>query len=232
MDRPRLYAWASALALITIFYNVAEGLVSVFFGLRDETLALFGFGADSFVEVLSGVGIWHMLRRTGGQGAAALCGRGERPPSEGGGPLAAESTDRFEKTALKTTGVSFYILAAALLATAALDLIRGSGPETTFWGMVVSLVSIATMWALMTAKLRVGRLLGSDAILADAACTKVCLLLSFVLLASSAGFALTGWDRLDAAGAAVIAWLAYREGREAFEKAAGKKPSCGCASPC
>ncbi len=50
----KLYAYASALALITIAYNVIEGLVSVFFGLEDESMALFGFGVDSFVEVISG----------------------------------------------------------------------------------------------------------------------------------------------------------------------------------
>jgi len=48
---------AIVLAYITIFYNLAEGIVSVYFGLEDETLSLFGFGLDSFVEVISGVGI-------------------------------------------------------------------------------------------------------------------------------------------------------------------------------
>ncbi len=62
-DRRFFYRWASALALITIFYNSIEGCVSVFFGLQDETIALFGFGLDSFVEVVSGIGIWHMVRR-------------------------------------------------------------------------------------------------------------------------------------------------------------------------
>lgn len=54
---------ALALSLITIFYNMAEGTVSVYFGLDDETLALFGFGTDSFVEVISGLGIAHMVMR-------------------------------------------------------------------------------------------------------------------------------------------------------------------------
>ena len=59
----RLYQKANWLALITIFYNLLEGAVSVFFGFQDETLSLFGFGVDSFVEVISGIGIWHMIRR-------------------------------------------------------------------------------------------------------------------------------------------------------------------------
>jgi hypothetical protein len=52
-----LYRWAYALALVTILYNILEGLVSVYFGIEDETIALFGFGLDSFVEVISSVGI-------------------------------------------------------------------------------------------------------------------------------------------------------------------------------
>ncbi|MRR34541.1 hypothetical protein EG829_07545, partial [bacterium] len=58
-----LYRKAALLALITIVYNIVEGVVSVWFGAADETLSLFGFGLDSFVEVISGVGIWHMVRR-------------------------------------------------------------------------------------------------------------------------------------------------------------------------
>ncbi len=62
-QRNTFYKWASALALVTILYNLLEGVVSVIFGFQDGTLALFGFGVDSFVEVISGIGIWHMIRR-------------------------------------------------------------------------------------------------------------------------------------------------------------------------
>lgn len=51
------------LAMFTVFYNIVEGLVSVYFGVKDETLSLLGFGVDSFVEVIFGIGIWHMLSR-------------------------------------------------------------------------------------------------------------------------------------------------------------------------
>jgi hypothetical protein len=62
-DANDLYRRANALALITIFYNILEGVVSVGFGAADETFALFGFGLDSFVEVISGIGVWYMIRR-------------------------------------------------------------------------------------------------------------------------------------------------------------------------
>ncbi|OGQ50785.1 MAG: hypothetical protein A3J24_01570 [Deltaproteobacteria bacterium RIFCSPLOWO2_02_FULL_53_8] len=208
----RLYAIASALAIITVFYNTFEGLVSVFFGYQDETLALFGFGVDSFVEVLSGIGIWHLVRRVKNNGE--------------------EDLDHFEETALKITGTGFYILAIGLSITAALNLYQGHKPDTTFWGIVISVVSIATMWLLIHYKNKVGRELNSQAILSDAACTRVCIQLSVVLLIASAGYELTHISGIDSVGALVIAGLSYREGREAFEKAETKSVACKCDKSC
>jgi len=203
-----LYRKAALLALITIVYNVVEGVVSVGFGAADETLSLFGFGLDSFVEVISGVGIWHMVRRFQ---------RGEE-----------EKRDSFEQRALRITGGAFYLLAAGLVVTAALSIYSGHRPATTVWGIVVSLISISFMWLLIHHKTKVGKALNSPAILADAACSRACLLLSVALLASSAGYELTGIGYLDSLGSLAIAWLSFREGREAFEKADGMACSCSC----
>lgn len=63
MNELRLYKTAFGLALFTIIFNIAEGLFSTFFGYEDESLALFGFGLDSFIEVISGLGIAHMILR-------------------------------------------------------------------------------------------------------------------------------------------------------------------------
>jgi hypothetical protein len=200
---------AYILALITIVYNVAEGLASVFFGLSDETLALLGFGVDSFVEVLSGIGILHMIFRMKKAGLNDLVSR-----------------DKFERTALKITGTAFYILTTGLVAGATLNIITGSEPQTTFAGIVISALSILTMYFLMTWKMRIGTKLNSDAIIADANCTKTCFYLSFVLLASSGLYELfqVGW--FDIAGSLGIAWFALKEGRESFEKAFSEKLCC------
>ena len=60
----RYWNYALWLAIFTILYNLAEGLIAIFFGISDETLTLFGFGVDSFIEVMSGVGILAMVLRT------------------------------------------------------------------------------------------------------------------------------------------------------------------------
>lgn len=208
----KLYTYASGLALITIAYNIVEGLVSVFFGLEDGSMALFGFGVDSFVEVVSGIGIWHMVRRIRNNGS--------------------ENPDRFEETALRITGAGFYVLTVGLTITAAVDLYRGHRPDTTFWGIVVSVVSIASMWLLIRYKTKVGRQLNSEAILADAACTRACLQLSIVLLIASVGYEVTHIGGIDSIGSFVIAGLCFREGKEAFEKAKAKSFACACGGAC
>jgi divalent metal cation (Fe/Co/Zn/Cd) transporter len=202
------YNRATFLALFTIVYNLVEGGVSVWMGTADETLALFGFGVDSFIEVISAIGVWHMLRRIRANGN--------------------ETRDEFEQRALRITGTAFYILTAGLLLTAVLNLYQHHRPETTLWGIVISVVSISFMWLLIRAKTRVGTALNSPAILADAACSRACLYLSVVLMVSSIGFELTGIGSLDAIGAVLIAWLTFREGKESFDKAKGMTCSCGC----
>lgn len=204
----RLYRWALILAFITVFYNLLEGLVSVWFGFTDETLALFGFGLDSFIEVLSGIGIVHMVMRL------------QQNPT-------AKDRDKFETTALRITGTAFYLLIAGVALTAVVNIASGHTPETTYWGIVISALSISTMYALMKAKLHVGDKLGSAPIKADANCTRACLYMSFLLLASSLIYQLTGFAYADSIGALGIMWFAYSEGKEAFDKAANKKTSCG-----
>ncbi len=204
----QLHRTAALLALITIFYNIAEGLISVWFGVEDETLSLFGFGLDSFVEVISGIGIWHMVRRLG---------RGE-----------LDDRDSFERKALRITGSSFYLLAGGMIVTAFVSIMQGHRPVTTLWGSIVSSISIISMQLLIHYKVKVGTALNSPAILADAACTKTCLQLSVVLLLASFGYTLTGIGFLDAVGSLLIAILAIREGREAMNSAKGLACSCSC----
>ena len=208
--RNKLYARANFLAVFTVVYNFIEGVVSLWLGAADETLALFGFGVDSFIEVISAIGVWHMLKRIRANNG--------------------ETRDEFEQRALRITGGSFHVLSSGLLVTALLSIVRQHKPQTTIWGIAVSAASILFMWALTRNKVKVGRALNSAAILADAACSRACVYLSLVLLVASLGYELTGIGSLDALGAILIAWLCWREGREAFGKARGV--ACCCAGRC
>lgn len=207
-----LVSFALLLSVITIVYNIAEGVFSVFFGLNDETLALFGFGLDSFVEVISGMGIFHMIVRMK-----------RNPISE---------RDGFERTALKITGFSFYLLCAGLILASVFLIINGAKPETTMIGIIISVISIVTMYALVYYKLKVGKALNSDAIIADANCTKTCFYLSFILLASSLSYEIFKIGYLDIAGSLGVAYFALKEGKESIEKSKSENLSCSCDDDC
>ena len=194
------------LAIFTIFYNLVEGLISVYFGLDDDTLVLFGFGLDSFVEVISGIGIWHMVLRIKQDGN--------------------EHRDYFEKRALRITGTAFYLLTIGLIISSINNLISGVHPETTFWGIVIAVLSILVMFWLFYEKRRVGEALQSDAIIADANCTKACIQLSVVLLLASLGYEFFGISSIDEIGSLFIARITFYEGKESFERANDKSECC------
>ena len=202
----KLYTAAFLLSLFTIFYNILEGMISIILGIENETLSLFGFGADSFIEVISGIGIAVMIIRI------------RKYPGS--------SKSKFEINALKITGTSFFLLSAGLLFGIVYNFLNHIKPATTIWGIVISLVSIAVMIWLMSAKKNVGKKLDSSAIITDANCTRVCVYMSLVLLASSLIYELTGFAYADSIGAAGLAYFSISEGIEAFEKAKGKQCEC------
>jgi divalent metal cation (Fe/Co/Zn/Cd) transporter len=197
-------AWT--LSMITILYNLVEGAVSTILGSADQTLALLGFGVDSFVEVISGVGIAHMVWRM------------QRNNTADG--------NKFERQALRITGVSFYVLAAGLALGAMNSIYYKLMPVNTVPGIIVSVASIASMYFLYRYKIGVGRALNSAPITSDANCTKTCFYLSFILLASSLLYTLFKIPYVDALGSLGIAWYAFREGREALAKSRGAACCC------
>lgn len=203
----KLYNTAFGLAIFTIIYNVAEGLISTYLGFEDESLALFGFGTDSFIEVISGLGIAHMIVRI------------QKKPTS--------NRDQFERTALRITGVAFYILVVALVVTSFYNIWTGHKPITTFYGVIISAISIVVMWILVVWKRNVGNRLNSDPILADANCTMVCVYMSVILLVSSGIFELTNIPYIDSIGTLGLSYFAFKEGKECFEKANSEK-YCSC----
>ncbi len=202
----RLYSIAFGLSIFTIVYNIAEGLIAMYLGYEDETLALFGFGVDSLIEALSGLGIAHMVMRIRRNDNAVR--------------------DDFERTALHVTGYSFIVLAAGLCISAIINTITNHKPETTFWGVIIALVSIVVMVALMMAKNKVGRQLKSEAIIADSRCTTICIYMSVVLLIASALYELTNLAYIDTLATLGLAYFSYREGKECFAKAKSNLVCC------
>jgi len=194
----KLWQNAMLLAILTIVFNIAEGLVSIWFGVSDDMLTLFGFGVDSFIETISAVGVAVMITRIR-----------NNPDTD---------KSRFEITSLKITGWCFYSLAVLLAAGAVFNLLQGHKPESTLPGVIISLISIASMLGLIIAKKRLGMKLSCPPLIADANCNLVCVYMSLVLLVASGAFALFHLGWIDTAGTAGIIFFSVKEGRESLEK--------------
>ena len=201
------YKVAFVLALLTIIFALVEAIFSTYYGYNDESFSLFGFGVGSFIEVISAIGVAQMIIRIR---------RNEN-----------SNRSNFERTALLVTGVGFYILVAGLIFTSIYNLYSGHKPETTLSGVVISCFSILLMVFLFYGKTKVGKQLNSEAILADASCTKVCIYMSIILLAVSGFYEIIKLSYIDSLGTLGIGYFSFKEGKECFEKAKSNK-HCVC----
>lgn len=185
-----LHRRAQVLAWATIAWNVVEAVVAIGSGLVAGSIALVGFGVDSTIEVFAaGVVLWR------------LRGLGE---------------DR-ERRALRLIGVSFFALAAFVVAESVRVLLGGADPDSSTAGIVLAAASLVVMPALAVAKRRTGQRLGSAVVIADSVETELCAYLSAILLLGLVLNASVGWSWADPVAALFIAGLAAREGREAWQ---------------
>lgn len=201
-ETERLTRRGLRLAQFTVAYNVVEGVVAVTAGLLAGLVSLVGFGFDSGIESAASVlvGLRLAARLRDGQADEAK-----------------------ERRALKAVAITFFVLAAYVIIEGTRSLIGGEEPDTSIVGLVLLAASVVVMPLLARAKRRVGEQLGGDQlILADAAETKLCVLLSISTLAGLGLYALTGAAWLDAVAGFVIAAFAIHEGREAWEASSSK----------
>jgi divalent metal cation (Fe/Co/Zn/Cd) transporter len=171
--------------------------VAVGAGVAAGLVSLIGFGLDSGIEstaaVLVGLRLAARLRHGHGDQAR-------------------------ERRALKAIGVTFFVLAAYVVVEGVRALLAQEPPDTSVVGLALLATSIVVMPLLARAKRRVARALGGDPLLlADAAETQICTLLSVSTLAGLGLFAVTGAWWLDPAAGFVIAGFAIHEGREAWD---------------
>lgn len=194
-ERERMRRRGLLLAWATIAWNVIEGIVAVSAGLAAGSIALVGFGIDSGIEVASSMVIVWQFTAEGRHGI---------------------DLDR-ERFALRLIALSFFGLAAYVGIQAVLDLAAGSEASTSTAGIVLASLSLAVMPGLAVAKRRTGTQMGSRTLVADSAETMLCTYLSAVLLVGLLLDAVAGWWWADPVAALLIAALAVKEGREAWE---------------
>ena len=210
-QRRQSVGWAIRLSVFTIAYNLLEGVVSVYFGVSDDSMALAGFGADSFIEVFSALFVLWRLRSEEGVGAGL-------------------STDR-ERVGTLGIGALFLLLALGTAASSIWQLNAGRRPDTTLPGLAISSLSLSFMFFLWRSKRKAALALDSATVAKDADCSLACIKLSGVLFAGSiVSLALPGLWWADATAALFLAMLIGQEGVGTIR--AARSPDfaggCGC----
>ena len=203
--REATLAHARRLEHLTVGWNVVEGTVAVGAALAAGSVALLGFGIDSFVECASGlVLLWRLGAERRGMGQ--------------------EAVERLDRRAHRLVGASLFLLAAYVALDAAHALWAQERPEPSAVGLALTALSIATMRWLARAKRRAAATLRSRALEADAFQTTACFWLSVITLLGVGLNMLLGWWWADPVAALGMTWFIAREGREAW-----RGEDCGCA---
>ena len=184
------------LAIFTVAWNVLEGIIAIVSGLFAGSVALVGFGVDSFVEAASGIVV-------GWRFSYEMRGRSE------------EQAEKAELLASRVAGTLLLILAVYLLIDSSRRLLGyGREPDPSLPGIALTILSLAVMPILARAKLKTAAALGSKALRADAYETIACAWLSATTLTGLVLNAAFGWWWADPAAALVLIPFIVREGLE------------------
>lgn len=198
LDRLAMLRRGLRLEYVTVGWNVVEGVIAVGAALAAGSVALLGFGIDSFVETISGLVLVWRLR------------------AEVAGTVDSETIEAIERRAERLVGGAFFILAVYIAFDAVTTLFAQEKPEASPVGIVLTAVSIAVMLWLARAKRRVAASLGSRALAADAQQTQACWYLSVVVLVGIGLNAALGWWWADPVAALGVVVILLREGLEAW----------------
>lgn len=202
--RQSLLRGALRLEYLTVGWNVVEGLIAVLAAVAAGSVALLGFGVDSFVESASGaVLIWRLRAEQGG--------------------MSHQQVKRLDLRAHRLVAVSLFLLAAYVAVEASLSLWNREQPSPSPVGIALTLVSIGMMLWLARAKRQAAAGLGSRALEADAFQTTACFWLSVITLAGIGLNAALGWWWADPVAALGMTPLLVKEGSEAW-----RGEDCGC----
>ena len=194
LDRPQALRRARLLNRVTIGWNVVEAVVALAAGVAAGSLGLVAFGLDSCVEV---------------SGALVLAWRLAREERTG-------CTQPDDRRATRALALCFFALAGWVSVNAVLDLVHRHQPGVSAVGIVVTTLSLLTMPALARAKRRLAPVLGSRAQEREASQTRLCAILSGVVLGGLVLNAALGWWWADPVAALVVAALAAVEGTHSW----------------
>jgi divalent metal cation (Fe/Co/Zn/Cd) transporter len=196
--RPALLRRGLRLEYLTVGWNIVEGVLAIGVALAAGSVALLGFGLDSFVETASGaIIVWRLLAEQ-----------------------RATDNDRIEAVehrAQRLVAASLVGLAAYIVYDAITTLLTREHPDGSPFGVLIAALSLGVMWWLARAKRRTAIALGSRAMQADAFQTTACWWLSLAVLVGVGLNTALGLWWADPVAALVIPVFLLREAREAWE---------------
>lgn len=182
------------LELLTVGWNVIEGIVAVASGAISGSIALLGFGIDSFIETSSGVVLLWRLR----------------------GEKRGQDAQQTEQTALRLVGVSFLLLAMYVAVDGIKTLILRERPEHSATGICIAVLSLIVMPWLAHQKRKTATRLDSASLRADSRQSSLCAYLSAILLCGLLLNALAGWWWADPVAGLCMVPNIINEGRQAL----------------
>jgi cation diffusion facilitator family transporter len=190
---------ALLLSYFTVGYNILEGIISIIAGiLASGSIALIGFGLDSFIESLSGgIMIWRFGKH---------------------GKVSEEEEEKAEKRATKLVASTFFILGAYVLYESVKKLYLREKPDSSLFGIIIAIVSMIVMPFLFYAKYKTGKAINSKSLIADSKETLACVFLSVALLIGLGLNYLYGFWQADPIVGLVIVIFLVREGFETLEE--------------
>lgn len=195
-SRPRKQALV--LSYITVGYNILEGIASILAGSLAGSIALLGFGLDSFVESFSGgIMIWRFRKR---------------------GDLPEEEEEKIERRAAKLVSYTFFLLGIYVLYESVKKLWFHEAVHPSLFGIVIAVISLTAMPVLFFLKYKIGKSINSRSLIADSKQTLACMFMSAALLIGLGLNYLYGlWQADPIAGLVIVVFL-LREGYEALEE--------------
>jgi divalent metal cation (Fe/Co/Zn/Cd) transporter len=191
-ERLRLARRVRALSWLSLAWMTVEGAVAILAGLAAGSIALIGFGLDSAIEGFASVVI--VWRFTGSR----------------------IFSDAAETRAQKLVAIQFFVLAPYVTVESVRALINADRPDETLVGIALAAASVFFMPMLGIAKQRLADQLGSAATKGEGRQNMLCAYLAGALLVGLLGNALLGAWWLDPAVGLLIAFVAVKEGREAW----------------
>jgi divalent metal cation (Fe/Co/Zn/Cd) transporter len=185
-DWRRIGLW---LVAATMAYNVLEGVVALWAGLRAGSIALVGFGFDSFIECAAATALFWRL---------AIEARGAD----------SETIERGEGRVHRFVGGTFLALALYLLIQAGWILWHREVVSESRIGIIIAVASLVIMPLVAWGKLHAATAIGSAALRAEAKETIACSYLSLTLLLGLVANAVAGWWWADPIAAlCMVPWL-------------------------